>query len=98
MGNGYSRQDHEYFGRVTDPSELTEVCEAVESPDPMYLFMCHLEWRDRKNLNAYEELVAALDDPNDAIRNVAEHLLSHRISPRPKRAQQRSKTDAGSFD
>jgi len=51
--------------------------------DPLYLFACHLEWRNRGDLLAYHELVAALDDPNKEIRTVAEVLL-HRSSPRPK--------------
>jgi hypothetical protein len=52
--------------------------------DPLYLFACHLEWHHRRNLKAYEELLAALDDPNEGIRAVASHLLSHRDSPHPK--------------
>lgn len=50
--------------------------------DPLYLFACHLEWRNHRNLSAYQELLAALDDPNQDIRLVAEVLL-HRSSPRP---------------
>ncbi len=34
--------------------------------DPIYLFACHLEWRDRGNLPAYHELTAALDDTDRA--------------------------------
>ena len=48
--------------------------------DPVYLFACLLEWRDRGNLLAYHELTAALNDPDEGIRAVAEALL--RISPR----------------
>lgn len=51
--------------------------------DSLYLFACHLEWRERRNLKAYEELVAALDDPDEKIRSIAEKLL-HRGSPRPQ--------------
>ena len=51
--------------------------------DPLYLFACHLEWRDRRNLEAHKELVAALDDHDDDIRHLAE-LLLHRSSPRPE--------------
>ena len=50
--------------------------------DPIYLFACHLEWRDHRNLLAYHELVAALDDPDQNIRCLAEALL-HRSSPHP---------------
>lgn len=52
-------------------------------PTPLYLFACHLEWRNRRNLEAHEELVAALDDHDRAIRRLAE-LLLHRSSPRPE--------------
>jgi len=48
------------------------------------LFACHLEWRTKRNLAAYQELLAALDDHNDDIRRLAESLL-HRSSPRPER-------------
>jgi hypothetical protein len=51
--------------------------------DPLYLFACHLEWRNRRNLEAHEELVAALDDHDRDIRELAE-LLLHRSSPRPE--------------
>ena len=37
--------------------------------DPLYLFLCHLEWRNRHNLAAYNELVAALDDGEPAIQS-----------------------------
>jgi len=48
----------------------------------MYLFACHLEWHIKRNLAAYHELIAALDDQDGDIRRVAEALL-HRDSPRP---------------
>ena len=51
-------------------------------PNPIYWFACHLEWRDYRNLRAYHELIAALDDPDPNIRGVAEELL-HRSSPHP---------------
>ena len=51
--------------------------------DPSYLFTCHLAWRNEGNIQAYQQLVAALDDPNDEVRAVAEQLL-HRPSPRPQ--------------
>lgn len=51
--------------------------------DPIYLFACHLEWRDRGNLRAYNELIAALDDRDQSIRVLAE-MLFHRSSPQPK--------------
>jgi len=48
----------------------------------LYLFACHLEWWHKGKLEAYQELVAALDDGDEDIRIVAEKLL-HRSSPRP---------------
>lgn len=63
--------------------------------DPFFLFACHLEWRDKRNVRAYEELVAALDDANEEIRILAEHLL-HRASPRP-RHQESPKPSWGDF-
>ena len=55
--------------------------------DPLYLFACHLEWRDNRDLAAHKELVAALDDPDEDIRHLAE-LLLHRSSPRPRAKDQ----------
>jgi anti-anti-sigma factor len=43
--------------------------------DVLYVFFCHLEWRDRQNSDAYKEVVAALDDNDADIRQVAESLL-----------------------
>ena len=51
--------------------------------DPLFLFLCHLEWRDNGNVHAYQVLVAALDNADEEIRKVAECLL-HRTLPRPK--------------
>jgi len=51
--------------------------------DPLYLFLCHLEWRNHGLLSAYTELVAALDDSDPAIRALAESLI-RRCAPRPK--------------
>jgi anti-sigma B factor antagonist len=44
-------------------------------PDAVYLFFRYLEWRDRRNSDAYKELVAALNDEDTEIRQVAESLL-----------------------
>lgn len=54
--------------------------------DALFLFVCQLEWHGRQNLVAYQELLAALDDPDGDIRTVAEVLL-HRNSPRPQAAE-----------
>lgn len=56
---------------------------------PLYLFACHLEWQQARNLEAYKDLVAALDHPDEDIRQVAESLL-HRSSPRPQLRKQPS--------
>ena len=60
----------------------TEMSESTEHREPLYLFVCYLEWRINGNLAAYHELVAALDDCDCDIRNLSE-LLLHRHSPRP---------------
>ena len=62
----------------------SEEHQAIRSRDTLFLFACHLEWRDNRDVKAYQELLAALDDPNEDIRSVAENLL-HRASPRPQR-------------
>jgi len=53
--------------------------------DPLYIFLCHLEWRNRGVLSAYTELVAALSDSDPEIRILAESLI-RRCSPRPGRS------------
>ncbi len=58
--------------------------EKIEHRDALYLFACHVEWRTKRNLDAYLELLAALDDHDDDIRRFAESLL-HQSSPRPAR-------------
>lgn len=69
---------------VTKP----ELGDAEQERDPLFLFLCQLEWRERHDVSAYQELVAALDDANEEIRALAEDLL-RRVSPRrwdtPKR-------------
>jgi hypothetical protein len=68
---------------LVEPS-LAEPSIIAGSQDPLYLFACHLEWHHRRNLSAYQALVAALDDSDQRIRVIAEMLL-HRSSPRPQR-------------
>jgi len=63
---------------------LSRHSSTVGHRDPLYLFVCHLEWSRRRNLGAHQELVAALDDSEQAIRAMAEMML-HRYSPRPQR-------------
>ncbi len=69
----------------TDCQELVDRGRAcvARGRDPIYLFACHLEWRDHKSLRAYHELIAALDDSDQNIRCLAEALL-HRSSPHPR--------------
>jgi len=62
--------------------------ENIEHRDLLYLFACHVEWHTQRSLAAYQELLAALDDPDEDIRMVAESLL-HRSSLR------RQKTGSG---
>jgi len=66
--------------------EVTDMSEKLECRDPLCLFACHLEWRKKGTLAAYQELLAALDDPDSDIRVVAEVLL-YRNSPRPDLAE-----------
>jgi hypothetical protein len=50
---------------------------------PLYLFACHLEWRNTGNVAAYEELLAVLDDPDGRNRAIA-GALQKRSPPRPQ--------------
>jgi hypothetical protein len=63
---------------------LPEASTIAGTQDPLYLFACHLEWHHWRNLAAYQALVAALDDSEKRIREVAEMLL-YRSSPSPYR-------------
>ena len=65
---------------------LTDMSEKIGHRDALYLFACHLEWLTKRNLAAYQELLAALDDHDRDIRSLAEALLD-RTSPRPVRAE-----------
>jgi hypothetical protein len=67
-------------------SEFIEMLENVGHRDALYLFACHLEWHNKRNLAAYQELLAALDDVDCDIRALAEVLL-HRSSPRREPAE-----------
>ena len=62
--------------------DLTDMSEKSRHRDA--LFACHLEWCTKRNLTAYQKLLAALDDHDGDIRRLAESLL-HRSSPRPER-------------
>jgi hypothetical protein len=63
---------------------LSEQSTIAGNHDPLYLFVCHVEWHQRRNLEAYQDLVAAFDESDRRIRTVAEMTL-HRSSPRPWR-------------
>lgn len=88
MRNAFELQQVQTLRKAASGTVVREVSEkagnAHSERDPLYLFACHLEWRQIGSLEAYQELVAALDDPNSGIRAVAEDLL-HRGSPRPQK-------------
>lgn len=54
----------------------------MSARDPLFLLLCRVEWHNNRNVAAYMELVAALDDPDPQIRDLAKDLI-HRTSPRP---------------
>ena len=64
------------------PNIRTSQEEAVCQRDPIYLFACHLAWHRERNMRAYQELVAAREEDDPQIRDLAETLL-HRSSPLP---------------
>lgn len=66
---------------ATMESQPTHVSGPSVHRSPLYLFACYLEWCKNGRLDAYQELVAALDDPDEQVRVIAENLL-HRSSPR----------------
>jgi len=57
-----------------------EIPNAASERDPLYLFVCFVEWRKHGGVREFEELLAALDDPNEEVRLVAESLVD-RLSP-----------------
>lgn len=71
--------------------DQADMSENIGHRDALYLFACHFEWRTRRNLAAYQELLAALDDHDRYIRSLVEAPL-HRTSPRPVRAERRIET------
>jgi hypothetical protein len=70
---------------------LPDHSNTVGHRDLLYLFACHVEWSRRQSLGAHQELVAALDDSDQAIRALAEMML-HRYSPRPRPKRERRGT------
>lgn len=64
-----------------------------QSVDGVYLFACHLAWVREGSLWAYEQLVRALDGPDEEARLIAESLL-RRKSPRPSCARQPERRSA----
>jgi hypothetical protein len=63
-----------------------QMSENAVKRDPLYVFACHLEWRMRRNVAAYQELLAALDDGDPDVRCVAEVLLDQ-SSPKRESAE-----------
>ncbi len=86
---GHSSLRGHWGARDLQPVNVHPAVEFVTSPkaarrrDPLYLFACKIEWRNHCNLTAFQELLAALDDPSDETRLIAESLLG-RPSPRRK--------------
>jgi len=88
MRNAFELRQLQTLRKATSSTAVREISEkagnARAERDPLYLFACHLEWRKTGSIEAYQDLVAALDDPNSGIRAVAEDLL-RRNSPRPQK-------------
>lgn len=61
---------------ILDRQEADERRTASPVRDPMYVFGCHVEWRNRGNPRAYSEVLAALGDCDGQVRVVAEMLLT----------------------
>jgi hypothetical protein len=70
--------------------EVIEMPETIGNRDPLYLFLCDLEWRRTRNLAAHRELLAALNATDADIRVLAEALLQ-RNSPRPEPSRRSAK-------
>jgi hypothetical protein len=62
-------------GRVAAKRQSHASPKADFGRDPLYLFACHVEWRSNRNLRAFQELLAALEEPNEGVRLIAESLL-----------------------
>ena len=77
---------------VLSAGEMMHVSEATKQNDPLYLFLCQLEWRRTRNLAAYQELLAARDAADPDIRVVAEALLRD-THPAPGMSTQAAKRD-----
>ena len=66
--------------------------ETTGQSDPLYLFLCQLEWRRTRNLAAYQELLTARDATHPDTRAVAEALL-HDLHQPPGVSTQAAKHD-----
>lgn len=77
--------------KLRDEVPVDPIPYATSRRDPIYLFCCHTEWRLHRDIRAYQELLAALDDSSEDIRSLAESLL-HRSSPRPRNNKGASRT------
>jgi hypothetical protein len=66
--------------RARQPATKTSVkSDGVGVPgeiDPLYLFLCSVECRNRGSSEAASELLAALSSPDTATRSVAQVLLN----------------------
>ena len=70
--------------------------ETMLDRDPIYLFLCHLEWRKHRRIAAYHELLAALDDHDPDIRQLAEDLI-RRGSLYPRTREEHLKISAATM-
>jgi hypothetical protein len=61
--------------------------------DPLYLFLCHLEWRKYRHVAEYNQLLAALDEANPAVRQLAQSLIQP-SSRRPRDREARLQSSA----
>ena len=66
--------------------EVIDMPETIGRGDPLYLFLCHLEWHRTGNVAAYQELLAALEDTDRDLCVVAEVLLQDSPHPEPTSA------------
>jgi hypothetical protein len=70
-------------GTLRSSVEVIDMPKTIGHGDPLYLFLCHLEWRRTGNVAAYQELLAALEDTDRDLCVVAEVLLQDSPHPEP---------------
>ncbi len=70
--------------RMAETTLIRAQAREMQRRDPLYLFLCHLEWRKYGDIAALNQLIAALDDPDPTIRELAEQLTSRRRPAHPR--------------